>query len=119
MVTSVAAVPSGIGEVTAAWLSQALPGSVTGVRAERIAQDTGFSALLYRLHLTGIDVPETVIVKLPAESQARGGMELLGGYQRELDFYRRALCVAQPGPTSEQAQTASAETVEAWRSWVS
>lgn len=89
MVTSVAAVPSGIGEVTAAWLSQALPGSVTGLRAERIAQDTGFSALLYRLHLTGIDVPETVIVKLPAESQARGGMELLGGYQRELDFYRR------------------------------
>ncbi|WP_395639351.1 oligoribonuclease [Pseudolysinimonas sp.] len=38
---------------------------------------------------------------------------------RELDYYRRALFVASPGPTSEQAQTASAETVEAWRSWVS
>ena len=38
---------------------------------------------------------------------------------RELDYYRRTLFVAQPGPTSEQAQTASAETVEAWRSWVS
>jgi oligoribonuclease len=38
---------------------------------------------------------------------------------RELDYYRRALFVAAPGPTSEQAQTASAETVEAWRSWVS
>ena len=38
---------------------------------------------------------------------------------RELDYYRRALFVAPPGPTSEQAQTASAETVEAWRSWVS
>lgn len=38
---------------------------------------------------------------------------------RELDYYRRALFVPQPGPTSEQAQTASAETVEAWRSWVS
>jgi oligoribonuclease len=38
---------------------------------------------------------------------------------RELDYYRRALFVAQPGPTSEQAQTAAAETVEAWRSWVS
>jgi oligoribonuclease len=38
---------------------------------------------------------------------------------RELDYYRRALFVAQPGPTSEQAQTASAATVEAWRSWVS
>ena len=38
---------------------------------------------------------------------------------RELDYYRRALFVAAPGPTSEQAQTASAATVEAWRSWVS
>jgi oligoribonuclease len=38
---------------------------------------------------------------------------------RELDYYRRALFVAQPGPTSEQAQAAAAETVEAWRSWVS
>lgn len=87
--TSVAAVPSGIGEVTSAWLTEVLPGTVTGLRAERIAEDTGFSALLYRLHVTGTaDIPETVIVKLPAESEARGGMELLGGYQRELDFYR-------------------------------
>ena len=38
---------------------------------------------------------------------------------RELDYYRRALFVAAPGPTSEQAQAAAAETVEAWRSWVS
>ncbi len=38
---------------------------------------------------------------------------------RELDYYRRALFVVPPGPTSEQAQTAAAETVEAWRSWVS
>jgi oligoribonuclease len=38
---------------------------------------------------------------------------------RELDYYRRALFVANPGPTSEEAQAAAAETVEAWRSWVS
>jgi oligoribonuclease len=38
---------------------------------------------------------------------------------RELDYYRRALFVAPPGPTSEQAQSAATETVEAWRSWVS
>lgn len=37
---------------------------------------------------------------------------------RELDYYRRALFVALPGPTSEEAQAASAETVDAWRSWV-
>lgn len=38
---------------------------------------------------------------------------------RELDYYRRALFVAPPGPTSDQAHAAAAETVEAWRSWVS
>jgi oligoribonuclease len=38
---------------------------------------------------------------------------------RELDYYRRALFVAPPGPTSDEAQAAAAETVEAWRSWVS
>jgi oligoribonuclease len=37
---------------------------------------------------------------------------------RELDYYRRALFVSEPGPTSEQAQVASAATVDAWRSWV-
>lgn len=37
---------------------------------------------------------------------------------RELDYYRRALFVPLPGPTSEEAQAASSETVDAWRSWV-
>lgn len=37
---------------------------------------------------------------------------------RELDYYRRALFVAEPGPTSEVAQEAAAATVEAWRPWV-
>ena len=37
---------------------------------------------------------------------------------RELDYYRRALFIAEPGPTSEQAGAAAAATVEAWRRWV-
>ncbi|MBU9764325.1 phosphotransferase [Mycobacterium sp. TNTM28] len=82
-------VPTGIEEVTAPWLSEALGMQVTAVRAERIALDTGFSAALYRIHLSGTDdVPKTLVVKLPADSLARGGMEMLGGYQRELHFYR-------------------------------
>ena len=90
MVTSgMAAVPSTIDDVTPQWLSVVFDGAtVTDVRAERIAEDTGFSALLYRLHLVGQGVPSSVIVKLPAQSEARGAMELLGGYQRELSFYR-------------------------------
>jgi oligoribonuclease len=35
---------------------------------------------------------------------------------RELDYYRRAIFVPEPGPTSEQAQAAAAEVVEAFAS---
>lgn len=81
-------VPRGIDAVTPEWLSRAMGAAVTGLRVEQIAQDSGFSSLLYRLHLTGEGLPETVIAKLPAQSEARGAMELLGGYRRELAFYR-------------------------------
>ena len=63
--------------------------AISAIRVEQIAQDTGFSSLLYRLHLTGDPgVPSTVIVKLPAQSEARWAMDLLGGYRRELAFYQ-------------------------------
>ena len=88
MTTSTAGVPSGVEGLTPEWLSEALGATVATVRAERIAQDSGFSSLLYRLHLTGDGVPSTMIAKLPAESEARGAMEMLGGYRRELAFYR-------------------------------
>jgi Ecdysteroid kinase-like family len=87
--TAEAAVPSDIDGLTAAWLSAALGAPVVEVKAEQIAQDTGFSSLLYRLHLTGDGVPPTLIAKLPAQSEARGAMEMLGGYRRELAFYQR------------------------------
>ncbi|WP_280825096.1 phosphotransferase [Mycobacterium sp. OTB74] len=88
---NVPAIPSGIDDITPQWLTAALGSSgaqVNAVRAEQIAQDSGFSSLLYRLHLVGDGVPSTLIVKLPAQSEARGAMELLGGYRRELAFYR-------------------------------
>ena len=85
-----APVPSGIEGVTPRWLSEALGTEVADVRAEQIAQDSGFSSLLYRLHLSGgADLPPSVIVKLPAVSEARGAMEMLGGYRRELVFYQQ------------------------------
>lgn len=92
-----ARVPRAIDEVTAGWLSDALaadrvsskPLTINAIRAEQIAQDTGFSSLLYRVHLTGDPgVPSTVIVKLPAQSEARWAMDMLGGYRRELSFYQ-------------------------------
>ena len=84
-----AGIPSGIDEVTVDWLSEAMGRTVTDIRTERIAEDSGFSSLLYRAHLNGPDVPSSVIVKLPGAPEARGAMELLGGYRRELEFYRR------------------------------
>ncbi len=90
-------VPRAIDEVTAGWLSEAMRAdhasskhlTVNAIRVEQIAQDTGFSSLLYRVHLTGEPgVPSTVIVKLPAQSEARGAMDMLGGYRRELSFYQ-------------------------------
>ena len=87
--TSIATdIPSDIDGVTAEWLSSTLDTAVTNVRTEQIAMDSGFSSLLYRLYLTGDGVPSTLIAKLPAVSEARGAMELLGGYRRELAFYR-------------------------------
>lgn len=91
-----ATVPSGIEDVTAPWLSEILGSRIDGLRIEQIAMDTGFSSLLYRVHLTGSDVPGSVIVKLPAESEARGAMEMMGGYTREVAFYRD---VADRAPT--------------------
>lgn len=81
-------VPGGVDGLTPQWLTSALGREVTEVRAEQIAQDSGFSSLLYRLHLTGDGVPSTLIAKLPAVSEARGAMEVLGGYRRELAFYQ-------------------------------
>lgn len=99
-------VPRAIDEVTAGWLSEAMRAdhtsskrlTVNAIRVEQIAQDTGFSSLLYRVHLTGEPgLPSTVIVKLPAQSEARWAMDMLGGYRRELSFYQY---VADAAPIS-------------------
>jgi aminoglycoside phosphotransferase (APT) family kinase protein len=91
------AVPRGIEGVTAPWLSDALGAQVDAVRSEPIALDSGFSSLLYRLYLTGAAVPDTLIAKLPARSEARGAMEMMGGYTREVTFYQRVAGSAPMG----------------------
>ena len=97
-------IPRVIDEVTAEWLCEALraghrslkPLIINTIRIEQIAQDSGFSSLLYRIHLTGDPgVPLTVIVKLAAQSEARWAMDMLSGYRRELSFYQ---CVAGKAP---------------------
>jgi hypothetical protein len=89
-------VPSGIDGVTPQWMTAVLRAdesasdiaTVTDVRAEQIALDSGFSSWLYRVHLRGDSVPDSVIVKLPARSEAGQAMVMMGGYAREVAFYR-------------------------------
>src|ERR1700737_522609 len=89
VISATAEVPSTIEELDAKWLTRVLGAAITGVRAEQIAVDSGFSSLLYRLHLTGdASVPGSVIAKLPAQSEGRVAMEVMGGDARELAFYR-------------------------------
>jgi aminoglycoside phosphotransferase (APT) family kinase protein len=89
MTPSTAEVPAGIDEVTPQWLTTAFDGAtVTDVQIEQIALDSGFSSQLYRAHLSGEGLPDSVIVKLPAVSAAGDAMKMLGGYAREVAFYR-------------------------------
>ena len=61
MTSATAEVPSTVEELDGKWLTRVLGATVTGVRAEQIAVDSGFSSLLYRLHLTGdASVPGSV-----------------------------------------------------------
>jgi len=90
VISATAEVPSTIEELDAKWLTRVLGATITGVRAEQIAVGSGFSSLLYRLHLTGdASLPGSVIAKLPAQSEARGAMDMMGGYARELAFYQQ------------------------------
>lgn len=108
-----AVVPSGIDGVTAPWLGEVLGGAVDVVRAERIALDTGFSSQLYRVQVTGAaELPASVIVKLPADGDARGAMEVMGGYAREVAFYREVAGRAPVGtPRVHAALTDGADFV--------
>ena len=110
MTSTAAWVPSGIDDVTPEWLTEAIGLSVNDIHAERIAEDSGFASLLYRVRLSGSpELPATVIVKLPGSPEARGAMDMLGGYRREIAFYRASRAAPRWGRrmcTSPESSTA-------------
>lgn len=72
-------------DLTPERLSAALAATVRTVKVERIG--TGQIALCYRLHLTGDDVPPSLVAKLPSPDPATRRM-LAGAYLGEARFYR-------------------------------
>lgn len=83
-------IPVDPSSITADWLSQALRADVRTADIEQIAVGVGLLGRLFRVRLTGIDVPESVVIKMPTlDARARSVLcEDLGLYQREIRFYQ-------------------------------
>ena len=71
-------------DLTAGWVSAALGREVDSVDAAAVG--TGQIGTCYRLDLTGSDVPERLLAKLPASDPATREM-LAGVYRSEVRFY--------------------------------
>lgn len=81
-------IPSTIDDVTAAWVAEATGLDVTGIGIELIGVGIGVSSAVYRLALTGTDVPDTLVLKLPALDEAAVfTSSMLRMYTREVKFF--------------------------------
>lgn len=80
--------------VTAEWLSDVLDAEVRECRVEQICIGVGLLGRIYRAHLGGVGVPESVVIKLPTlDPQARTDVcENLEFYRREVRFYQEIGC---------------------------
>ncbi len=84
-------IPATIDDLTADWMAQALGAPITGIDATQIGKGIGVAAALYRVTLTcdDADIPDTVVVKLPAlDEAAQFTASLLRLYIREVRFYQ-------------------------------
>ncbi len=84
-------IPKTPGEVTAAWFHEYLGWDVTDdVQIHEIGAGIGVSSAVYRAHLTGTNVPETVVVKLTAiDPNAAFTSTVLRMYIREAAFFNQ------------------------------
>ena len=76
--------------VTPEWLGDVLGGEVHACRLEQIGIGVGLMGRLYRAHLSGSGVPESVVLKFPtSDLHARSAVcEALELYLREVRFYQ-------------------------------
>lgn len=81
-------IPAGIDDVTAGWLAEATGMAIETVEHQQIGVGIGVSSAVYRSTLTGTDVPESVVVKLPAlAEEAVFTSTMLRMYIREVKFF--------------------------------
>lgn len=82
-------IPASIDEVTSDWLSEATGLDVSGVEETRIiGVGVGVSSAVYRLLLSGDDVPDSLVLKLKALDEAAiFTSSILRMYEREVKFF--------------------------------
>lgn len=81
-------IPTTIDDVTAAWVAEATGLAVTDIAIELIGVGIGVSSAVYRLTLTGTDVPDTVVLKLSALDEAAVfTSSMLRMYAKEVKFF--------------------------------
>lgn len=82
-------IPEKADDLTAKWFSDALGASVKTVELEPVGVGVGLLGELYRVHLTGDDVPASVILKLPTHAAANKAIGMaFRFYEREIRFFR-------------------------------
>ncbi|MEX0875113.1 MAG: phosphotransferase [Actinomycetota bacterium] len=86
------AFPRGPEEITTDWLSKHVGGTVGSFDVEQIGIGVGLLGRLYRLELSGDDVPASVIAKFPTldEGARMNVVEPLNFYSKEVQFYNEA-----------------------------
>lgn len=81
-------IPSTIDDVTVTWVAEATGLNVTDIGIELIGVGLGVSSAVYRLALTGTDVPDTLILKLAALDEAAVfTSSMLRMYAKEVKFF--------------------------------
>ena len=116
MTSATAEVPSGIDDVTPQWLTAAL-GTRRSPTCEpsRSHWTAGSPRCCTELHLTGEDAPDERDRQAARRSEARGAMEMLGGYAREVAFYRHVAGRAPMGtPHVYAARMAEDSRTSCW-----
>jgi hypothetical protein len=81
-------IPEKADDITATWFTEVLGAPVRAIEMEPVGVGVGLLGELYRVHLTGDDVPETVIVKLPTHAPANKAIGMaFRFYEREVRFF--------------------------------